>query len=174
MDAVCMILLAYGLYDSIVGVVFVLFMIYLSVCTFSLYIKLKMESKQRTGVEQYQLTSMIIAPNQQLQVSTGYPQVLTNQQPQAQGLIEYPQAPAYQNPQAQGLIEYPQAPAYQHPQAQGLIEYPQAPSYHQQVQGLNGNSQVPDYQKSWVFKTNRSVHQQLSHIISQINLESLF
>ena len=72
MDAVCMILLAYGLYDNIVGVVFVLFMIYLSVCTFSLYKMLKMESKQRTGTGN-QLTSMIIAPNQQLQGSIEYP-----------------------------------------------------------------------------------------------------
>ena len=116
-------------------------MIYLSLCTYSLYMKIKNENENATNVSAtYQLN--VVGTNYpmmqnvpqhqgdpnypmmqnvpQLQQANGYAQVPTNQNPQMymqpQG---YPQQQQY--PQA-----YPQVPAYQQPQAQQ-----QPPTYHE-------------------------------------------
>ena len=101
-------------------------MIYLSLCTYSLYMKIKNENENATNLSAtYQLN--VVGTNYpmmqnvpQLQHANGYAQVPTNQNPQMymqpQG---YPQQQQY--PQA-----YPQGPAYQHPQAQQ-----QPPTYHE-------------------------------------------
>ena len=101
-------------------------MIYLSLCTYSLYMKIKNENENATNLSAtYQLN--VVGTNYpmmqnvpQLQQANGYAQVPTNQNPQMymqpQG---YPQQQQY--PQA-----YPQGPAYQHPQAQQ-----QPPTYHE-------------------------------------------
>ncbi|CAO1405078.1 unnamed protein product [Diamesa serratosioi] len=105
-------------------VIFVVIWIYLSVCTFSLYKKLAMESKQRTGLgAQYELSNVGIAPNYQPQGPVVYTQVPVYQQPQLgypQPQLGYPQVPVYQQPQ----LEYSQVPAYQQPQ----LEHPQVPN----------------------------------------------
>ena len=113
-----------------------IWLVYLSVCTYSLYLKIKKENENTPnfGVG-YQLP--IVGPNQpmihnvpQLQQAHGYAQVPTQPQMYMQNQA-YPQQQQF--PQA-----YPQVPAYQQPQAE-----PQPPTYHETSKFVEANQSLP-------------------------------
>lgn len=97
-DAIFTILLLVPfIWFGISGVTIDLISIYYSVCTFSLYKKLEMESIN--GVGQYQLTTITTAYQQPQVIGYQQPQMIGYQQPQVQAPFEYPQVPDYQKPQ---------------------------------------------------------------------------